>query len=74
MKSKLPLLAGLVAIMTSVSAQSPAISPSVASNAAPSKANTRIHRGAANSGRANASVTMNTPRPTTSPRTMDEAT
>ncbi|MNV87478.1 hypothetical protein D3C71_1816020 [compost metagenome] len=57
-----------------MSAHRPAINPSVASKPAPSTANARIHSGAANSGRANASVTTNTPSPTTSPRTMDEPT
>ena len=56
-------------IWSNLSAHSPAISPSAPSMPAPSKANTRIHKGWANDGGANHTVTRNTPAPTTNPRT-----
>ena len=56
------------AIWSNLSAHRPAMTPSVPMIAAPSSANTMIHSGAAKSGIAKNSVTMNTPVPTSKPR------
>ena len=52
------------------SAHIPAIRPSVPIMAAPRNPNTTIHSGFAKPGGANQTVTINTPAPTTMPRTM----
>ena len=58
------------AIWSNFSAQMPAIKPKVPINAAPSNKNTSIHTACATPTSTKPSVTANTPKPTTTPRTI----